>query len=75
MITYKNASGVSNVESFEYTINSITVKFKDGAHYVYSTLKNSLEMIEKLKQFADQGFGLNSALARKDRPAYDQKWK
>jgi hypothetical protein len=75
MVTYKNASGVSNVASFEYTFDSITVKFKDGTHYIYSTLKNNLEVIEKLKRLADQGFGLNSVLASKDHPAYDQKWK
>ncbi len=74
MIIYKNSSGLSNVHSYEYTSDSITVQFKDGMSYVYSTLKNSSLIIEQLKKLADQGFGLNAALARKNRPTYDRKW-
>jgi hypothetical protein len=74
MIIYKNTSGVSNVHSYEYTADSITVRFKDEMSYIYSTLKNSFSTIEQLKQLADQGFGLNSALARKGHPSYDRKW-
>lgn len=75
MIIYKNISGKSNVHSYEYTSDSITVCFRDGMHYSYSTLKNSPLIIKHLKQLADQGFGLNSVLGRKDHPLYDKKWR
>jgi hypothetical protein len=74
MSKYKNLSGNSNVDEYEYTAESFTVKFKDGSHYLYSTLKNSLSEIQKMQQCADAGIGLGTMLATKPYHPYDQKW-
>lgn len=74
MIKYKNLSGNSNVDSYEYTTESFTVMFKEGIHYLYSTLKNSLNEIQKMQQLADKGMGLGAMLATKPHHPHDKKW-
>lgn len=74
MTPYKNLSGQSNVDSYEYTNDSFTVKFKDGMHYLYSTLQNNLNEIQKMQQLAIEGVGLGSMLATKPHHPHDKKW-
>jgi hypothetical protein len=74
MIKYKNLSGNSNVDSYEYTANNFTVRFKDGIHYLYSTLKNSLSEVQRMQKLADDGIGLGSMLATKPHHPHDKKW-
>lgn len=74
MTSYKNLSGQSNVLSYSYTQDSFTVLFKDGMHYLYSTLKNPQSTVDKMKELADRGIGLNSMLATKPHCPHDRKW-
>jgi hypothetical protein len=37
MTKYQNLSGKSDVDSYEYTDETFTVKFNEGTHYLYST--------------------------------------
>ena len=74
MTKYKNLSGKSNVDSYEYAAESFTVMFKDGMHYLYSTTKNSLGEIQKMQKLADDGIGLGTMLATKPHHPHDRKW-
>ena len=76
MTKYKNLSGNSNVDSYEYTSDTFTVKFNDGSHYLYSTKqnRNSLSEIQKMQQKGDAGIGLGTMLATKPHHPYDRKW-
>lgn len=71
---YKNLSGQSNVGFYAYVDDIFIVKFKDGIHYLYSTNKNSLDEIQKMKQLADDGIGLGAMLATKPHHPHDVKW-
>ncbi len=74
MTKYKNLSGKSNVDSYEYTTDSFTVKFNDGMQYLYSTFKNSLSEIQKMQNCGDTGIGLGTMLATKPHHPHDKKW-
>jgi len=74
MTKYKNLSGNSNVDSYEYTAETFTVKFSEGTHYLYSTQKNSLNAIQQMHQKADAGIGLGTMLATKPHHPHDSKW-
>ena len=74
MKKYKNLSGQSNVDSYDYTADTFTVKFNGGAHYLYSILKNPLVQIEKMQQKGDAGTGLGTMLATKPHHPHDRTW-
>lgn len=74
MTKYKNLSGNSNVDSYEYTAETFTVMFMDGMHYLYSTLKNPLSEIQKMQHCAELGIGLGTMLATKPHHPHDKKW-
>jgi hypothetical protein len=74
MTKYKNLSGKSNADSYEYTADSFTVLFKDGMHYLYSTLQNNISEIQRMQQLADSGIGLGTMLATKPHHPHDRKW-
>jgi hypothetical protein len=74
MTKYKNLSGNSNVDAYEYTVETFTVRFNDHSHYVYSTFKNSLSEIERMQSLADTGRGLGTMLATKPYHPHDRKW-
>ena len=74
MKKYKNLSGQSNVDSYDYTADTFTVKFNEGIHYLYSTLKNPLSKIEKMQQNGEAGAGLGTMLATKPYHPHDRTW-
>lgn len=74
MTIYKNLSGKSGVEAYEYTANSFTVKFRDGMHYLYSVSQNPLSEIQKMQQYGDAGIGLGTMLATMPHHPHDKKW-
>lgn len=69
---YSNLSGVSGVDLYDYdTINYsyITIKFKDGSIYSYTSDDNSINMIRAMATLAINGIGLNRYVT-KNQPAY-----
>lgn len=74
MIKYKNLSGNSTVDSYEYTETDFTVLFNDGMHYLYSTQQNDLAEIQEMQHLADAGAGLGTMLATRPHHPYDKKW-
>lgn len=72
MEKYKNLNGDSGVEGFEIGSNFIRVKFKSNPRiYQYSYRKAGLNHVEKMKQLAQYGSGLNSYIDKNVKFLYD----
>lgn len=61
-VLYENAK--SGVTSFELFPDAIIVEFKSGTSYLYSTEHNDIDVIDKMKQLAQDGVGLSSFITR-----------
>ncbi len=75
MQRYSNRGGNSNVHSFELATDSITVRFNDGAYYLYTNTSTGVAHVEKMKQLATAGQGLNSYIGRVVKSNFARKWR
>ena len=78
METYKNLSGLSNVESYQIGEDFIIVLFKKRSNYganiyKYSYSSAGQQNIEYMKTLAQQGQGLNSFINTHVRKLYESK--
>ena len=73
MTRYKNLGNNSNVYSYETGSDYIKVKFNGGATYLYNYLKTGKLSVEKMKELARLGRGLNSYINRFVRKLYAEK--
>lgn len=71
---YKNLGGDSSVVAYEIATGSITVKFSDGWHYLYSNQSTSSVNIQEMQRLAASGRGLNSYIGRVVRKGFVRKW-
>ena len=60
MQPYLNLGGNSNVRAYETGSNYIGVQFQDGSVYRYTYSSTGSDYIERMKQLAVSGQGLNS---------------
>jgi len=76
MTPYKNLSGKSNVVSYEMGEDSIHVVFKSGTHcnYLYDHVKPGRAIVDRMKDLAVQGHGLNSYITTTVRKGFMKKW-
>ncbi len=76
MTPYMNLNGNSNVEAYEITGDSITVKFMSGRwqYYLYSSQRPGSAVVDQMKNLAQQGRGLNSYISRVVRTNFESKW-
>jgi hypothetical protein len=73
MNQYQNRGGNSGVSAYEIGSDSITVQFKDGAVYLYNNESAGSANIEKMKQLAIGGEGLNSFISTVVKKGYASK--
>ncbi len=73
METYKNLGGNSGVSGFEFGPDSIIVQFKDGAMYLYNSVKPGSADVQQMKYLANAGVGLNSYISKYVRKNYAAK--
>ena len=73
MQIYKNVGGGSNIRAYSLGENYIDVQFNGGAVYRYSYASAGKEKVEKIKNLAIQGVGLNSFIMRYARKDYERK--
>jgi hypothetical protein len=73
MNQYQNSGGNSGVSAYEIGTDSITVQFKDGAAYLYNNASAGSANIEKMKQLAIAGVGLNSFISTVVKKGYASK--
>lgn len=74
MIHYANLSGRSNVSAFESHDISIAVRFNDGRTYLYSYASAGKGHVDRMKQLAIAGIGLNSYINEYVYSSYERKW-
>lgn len=77
MVTpYQNLGGDSNVVSYELSENSIHVVFSSGAqrNYLYDSSRPGSAVVERMKQLAVAGQGLNSYISSVVKGNYARKW-
>lgn len=74
MIKYRNLGGNSNVYAYKIDSSQITVSFNGGGTYVYTYSSAGVTKIEKMKQLAFHGRGLNSFIVTKANKSYAQKY-
>lgn len=75
MDRYKNLGGNSSVTAFEIGQDSITVQFNDGWNYLYNNQSTGAANVEKMKNLAVRGQGLNSFISRVIRKHYARKFR
>jgi hypothetical protein len=63
MTPYANLSGNSGVESFEIGADSITVKFKKGGAYLYTSLTPGRIDLNEMVKRAKAGKGLSTYIS------------
>jgi hypothetical protein len=73
MQRYKNLGGNSNVAAYEYGSDFIRVQFQDGSVYLYTYSSAGSQNIERMKQLADAGRGVNSFINTNVRKSYKVK--
>lgn len=70
---YRNVGGESGVVAYESGPDFLRVLFSDGSVYLYTYDATGRENVERMKQLASSGGGLNSYINRVVRKAYARK--
>ncbi len=71
MQRYENKGGNSNVTAYTIGLDFIDVQFGGGRIYRYSYMSAGSDKVEKMKELAKQGVGLNSYIMRYARQDYE----
>lgn len=76
MEKYMNYGGDSNIDMFEIGSDQIIVVFKSGKerNYLYNYSIPGKYHVEKMKELAEAGQGLNSYINNEIRTKYADKW-
>jgi len=70
---YKDIDGDSGVWAYEIGADFIRVQFSTGAVYLYTYTSAGVHVIERMKQLARNGDGLNAFINTTVRKAYERK--
>ncbi len=73
MTRYGNQGGDSGISAYEIQDDSIIVQFSTGAKYLYTYASAGVSNIEKMKELAAKGEGLNSFITKNARTSYASK--
>jgi len=73
MERYKNLGNDSGISAYEIGDDYIKVQFRDGSLYLYNYGSAGSQNIEKMKELAIAGKGLNSFINRFVRKGYASK--
>lgn len=71
MQQYANLGGNSSIAGYEIEPTRIRVMFSDGSLYSYSYASAGISNVERMKQLARSGYGLNSFIMRYVRNCYE----
>ena len=74
MERYQNRGGNSGIVAFTITEDSVTLKFKDGWHYIYNSIRPGQADVDVMKAMAKTGSGLHGFINRKIRNNYFHKY-
>ena len=71
--TYADPDNDSSVAAYEYGADYIQVQFTDGSVYVYTYASAGGDHIERMKELADSGDGLNAYIMANVKYDYESK--
>lgn len=74
MTQYKNFGGNSGVKSFRMGRDNIVIQFRAKVRYLYTYLSAGAANVEKMKDLAIQGEGLNTFVNRVVKKSYARKF-
>ena len=76
MTRYQNLGGNSGVAAYEATEDSIQIVFSSGSYrnYLYNSARPGKVAVEKMKQLATAGRGLNSCISSVVKGNYAKRW-
>jgi hypothetical protein len=75
MEIYKNINGKSSVRRYSVGSDYIQVMFSDGWTYEYTYSSAGSGQIDRMKELARQGSGLNSFIMLYVKKNYARKWR
>lgn len=75
MNRYKNLGHNSNVTAYEIADDSIKVQFNNGGLYLYNYSRPGKSYVDKMKQLALNGSGLNCLISSEIKKNYYIKLK
>lgn len=73
MPKYKNLSKRSGVVSYSSSRGKLNVKFKDGSKYLYTPSSCGKYKMNRMRQLASKGIGLNGYINKSVRIKYQSK--
>lgn len=73
MDIYRDVDGDSGVHAYEIGADFIRVQFSTGVVYLYTYASAGMQNIERMKQLARNGDGLNAFINTTVRKAYARK--
>lgn len=74
MERYKNLGGDSNVDSYEIGADFIKIKFKGASTiYIYTNTKTGHNHVEKMKELAVRGTGLQAYINHHKSMRFDKE--
>jgi hypothetical protein len=73
MERYANLGGDSGVVAYQIGDDFIRVQFSDGSMYLYTYASAGVDNIERMKELARRGQGLNAFINRNVRKAYARR--
>lgn len=75
MNIYKDLNGDSGVNAYEYDSDYIRVQFSTGAVYLYTYSSAGKSNVDRMKNLADKGDGLNAFINQNVGKNYEKKEK
>jgi hypothetical protein len=73
MERYRNLSGQSGVNAYEFGDGSIIVEFQEGSRYLYTDVSAGRENIREMQHLARRGAGLATFIKRVVRERYARR--
>jgi hypothetical protein len=73
VIRYKNLGGDSKVASYEIGETSITIQFRDTSTYLYTEESTGKADLDRMKELAIAGQGLNTFIGKRIKTRYAKK--
>jgi hypothetical protein len=70
MTHYEDISGDSGVSEYQFGADSITVRFKGGATYLYTAASAGRRRIATMKRLAASGHGLSTYISKHVKERY-----
>ena len=73
MMKYKDLSGNSGIDSYESGPDSVAIRFKVGATYIYNYSIPGEDRVEEMKRLAEVGEGFNTYISQHVKKDYYKK--